>query len=88
MSDGRLWWMLNLLGLLTLTAAAFTALGWWLRVLMTRDQVPVSTEEDLKAARDELANMETQLHETEGALRRCEAEVARLQALKEPTPKG
>jgi predicted flap endonuclease-1-like 5' DNA nuclease len=30
--DGRWWWMTNLFGLLALTAAVFTWLGWWLHV--------------------------------------------------------
>lgn len=78
MSDGRLWWMLNVLGLLTLTAAAFTFLGWWLRALVRRDERPASLDTELRTAHDKLADMEGQLHEAEGSLRRCEAELAEV----------
>jgi len=83
MSDGRLWWMTNLLGLLTLTAAVFAWLGWRLHVVLAarRADPAAAQESKLDAVRAEAAEFETQLHEVEGALRRSEAELSEVKLL-------
>lgn len=83
MMDGRWWWMTNLLGLLTLTAAVFTWLGWWLRLLQARKKEgrPTGNDAKLLAAQEAATTLETRLHEAEGALRRSDAELAEARLL-------
>ncbi len=78
MTDGRWWWMSNLLWLLLMTAAVFTWLGWRLHVVLAARRLdPLADQEcKLEAARAEAAEFESRLHEVEGALRRSEAELS------------
>lgn len=77
MMDGRWWWMTQVLGLLTLTAAVFTWLGWRLHVVLAeKKKTPLSDRDsDLSQMREKASILESRLHEAEGALRRSEAEL-------------